>query len=658
MHRVGYQRGIVHNGRVMHRIRHQRGVVHFHYGSVMHHPRGKPARALHAAQAVHPVGAAAGDVEQRYRVAVPVQRILRMQPHADHAAAVPCEGAVLHREHQHTQRGVVLPRRADDMAAGSLAEGDVLRLQPEVAVRVLHVQLQGGDLRVVVKHDAHLRHGGRSLGVALQVEGVGLVALGRQADALQLVARVVGVEQQLGAMAALGGAAVDDVQRVAPAVGDGQGKAVLQLPAVLGEHHAVHHQRRIAGVAQRQGGCRRLGDRRIAQVHAAVAAQVGTVDAHRAGIDGREHVASRAVAQGGLTQLQRVASVAVQPHPEARHHAVGAMQRVVAQAGDQQGQRVALQARRGHVVVGARGVDGEAAHLIGEGCRQHQAGLQAHDAVHVVHPQFHGHHAVGVAAHVQRPQLVHGVGIGGDGHHAVTHRGIGAEDRRHRRGAGRHGTVGEGDATAAASGKGRRGGRSCYVCVVNDDATQRQRLVAGVPHRHAARIAAAYRHVAVVQCRRRHLHLRGQHGHRAGRGTGRDRCAVGGREHRRRYPQRVVAGLASQHHTEREHLATVAREGIQCQRVAVQAQRVAQHRSCQLVAVAAAAVQHRTARHVGHLVAHGNKGLQGRHGSVVGHAETHGHRVARMPAAARQREAHITVAAPGPIAEGALGQEG
>ena len=495
----------------------------------MHLPRGKPAHALYAAQAVHSVGASRSDVQQSDRVALRAQAVRGMQPHPRHGSVVAGKGTVLHRQHQHPQRRVVQPRRTDQMAFRPFREADVLRLQCEGRVRIPHVHLQGRDCRIVIQHDIHLRRGGAGLLVALQVEGVGLVALGREVDALQVIARIVGVEQHLGAVVPFGNSGVAYVQRVATVVAHRQRQVVGHLPPRLGEHRAVYHQRRIARVAHQQGGRSRLGDGRVSQVHAAVAAQVGAVDAHRAGIHGRQHVAPRAVAQGGIQQAQRVAAVAVQAQLEAGHHAVGAVHRRCREAGQQQGQRVPLQACRGDVVRGARGIHCKAAFHVGQRLRQLDGGLQAHDAVHVVHPQLHGDRAVGVAAHTQRPQLVHRVGVGHDAHHAVAHLRVAMQGGAHGGGAGPHRAVSKRHRLLPSRRQCRRQ-RAAQRRVAEGGSPQRQCLVADVLHRQAAGVAAPYRHVAVVHRRRCHLQLRCQHGDGAARGADRQRGAVGCRE--------------------------------------------------------------------------------------------------------------------------------
>ena len=300
MHRIRHQRGVVNNGCVMHRVRHQRGVVHLHHRGVMHYAGGEPTCALYAAQPVHSIGAARGDVQQRDGVALSREAVHGMQPYPRHSAAVARKGTVLHRQQQHPQRRVVLPCGADDVAVGSLRERDVAWVQREVVVRVPHVHLQGRDGRIVVKHDVHLRHRRLCVGIARHIQGVGLVALHREGHYLHLVPRVVGINKHPTVMGSLDGAVVADMQRVATVVVHRQRQGILQLPATLDENHAVHHQRCVAGVAHQQGGRSRLGDGRVSQVHTAVAAQVGAVDAHRAGIHGRQHVAPHAVAQGGI----------------------------------------------------------------------------------------------------------------------------------------------------------------------------------------------------------------------------------------------------------------------------------------------------------------------------------------------------------------------
>ena len=132
------------------------------------------------------------------------------------------------------------------------------------------------------------------------------------------------------------------MQHAVGIVAHGQRQTVWQVPALLREDHTVYHQRSIAAVVYRQRRRSRLGNRRVAEVHAAVATQVGTVDAHRAGVYSRQHIAARAVAQGGVQKPQRVAAIAMQAQQEACHHTVGTVQRRTGQAGEQQRQRVAL----------------------------------------------------------------------------------------------------------------------------------------------------------------------------------------------------------------------------------------------------------------------------------------------------------------------------
>ena len=108
---------------------------------------------------------------------------------------------------------------------------------------------------------------------------------------------------------------------------------------------------------------------------------------------------------------------------------------------------------------GALAVGSETADHIGQCLRQLDAGLQADYAIHVVQPQLDGNHAVGVAAHIQRAQLIDGVWVGVDGQHAVAHLGIGVEHGGHGGGSRLHRAVGEGDALLPACGDGGRGGR-------------------------------------------------------------------------------------------------------------------------------------------------------------------------------------------------------
>ena len=204
------------------------------------------------------------------------------------------------------------------------------------------------------------------------------------------------------------------MQCVATVVVHRQRQAVEQLPTILCEDRAVYHQRGVACVAQRQRRRGRLRDGRVAQVKAVATVQIGTIDAYRASIDSREHIGSRAVAQGGLEQTQGMAPVAVQMQREARHHTVGAVDRRAAEVGQQQHQCVAQQARRGGIACSAGGVGSEAALHIGQCRRQLDEGLQPIDAIHVVHAQLDGSGAVGVAITVQRTQLIHRIGIGVD----------------------------------------------------------------------------------------------------------------------------------------------------------------------------------------------------------------------------------------------------
>ena len=326
----------------------------------------------------------------------------------------------------------------------------------------------------------------------------------------------------------------------------------------------------------------------------------------------------------------------MQPHPEPRHHPVAAVHRRRRQAGQQQRQRVSLHPRRRAVARRARGVHRKAAFHVGQRLRQLDGRLQTHDAVHVVHPQLHRNHTVGVSAHTQRPQLVHRVGVGSDSDYAVAHLRVAMQGGGHRRGASPHRAVSERHRLLPSRRQCRRQ-RAAQRRVAEGGSSQRQRLVADVLHRQAARIAAPYRHMAVVHRRRCHLQLRCQHRDRAARGADRQRAPSIRRQHALRGRQRNVARLATQHHAEGEQLAARAAVGGQRQRVAVYAQRVAQHRGRQLVPVAAAA-EHRAARHIRQVASQRDEGLQRRHSVAVRQRQPHRHRIPRMPTAPRQTQ--------------------
>ena len=282
---------------------------------------------------------------------------------------MPHEGVVLHREDKQPQRGVVLSRSTDDVTIGTVAECDVGRIHREAGVRILHIHLQGRNGGVVVEHYIHLGGGGTGVSVANHIEGVGLIAVCRKLYAHQVVARVIGVEQHLAAQTALAGADVTDMQRVVAVVAYRQRQAVEYLPVSLHAHHTVYHQRRIAIVVYRQirGGC--FGNGCITKVQAASHTDIGAVDIHPAIVNCRKHVASCLVAQDCVQQLKHVTAIAMQAQLEASHHTVGAVQRGACQAGEQQGQRVALQTCSGYIVGRTHPVSSETACHIGQRLR-------------------------------------------------------------------------------------------------------------------------------------------------------------------------------------------------------------------------------------------------------------------------------------------------
>ena len=199
-----------------------------------------------------------------------------------------------------------------------------------------------------------------------------------------------------------------------------------------------------------------------------------------------------------------------------------------------------------------------------------------------------------------------------------------------------HGAIGEGHCLLGSGSQSRRH-RATQRAVAETDAAKRQRLVTYVPQRHILRITAAYRHMAVVDCRWRHLHLGRQHGDRACGNIHAERGSRRRREHRLGGRQHNVAGLTAQHHAEGQQGTAGAVIGVEGQAVAVDAQAPFHHRGRQLVAVAAAG-KGGTSWDIAKVVTQGDKGLHGCDGDAVGQRQAHGHRVAWMAATACQAQ--------------------
>ena len=267
------------------------------------HWRIQHHNAVNAAETILAIVAGRNNLPNFKLVSLVLSGAKGKQAQRCHRSAMTCKRNVLHIENKQPQSGVVLFEGAYHVTGSASLKAYIVRSQREVLVWINYIHLQGGNSRIVVKHQPDINCVRRGYVFASQVEVVRLKTFRHQTYTLQFVTRVIGVKQKFGGVNALRGIGADHLQRVIAIIADFHGQFVCEMPVSLREKGAVNHQRCIAAIINGQFGRNRIRNRTTAQIQTASATQIRTVNVHIARIYRRKHIVSRTVAQHGTYQL-------------------------------------------------------------------------------------------------------------------------------------------------------------------------------------------------------------------------------------------------------------------------------------------------------------------------------------------------------------------
>ena len=279
--------------------------------------------------------------------------------------------------------------------------------------------------------------------------------------------------------------------------------------------------------------------------------------------------------------------------------------------------------------VAARTVHSKAAHDVGQRLRKFDGGLQSHDAVHVVHPQFHSHNTVGVAVHVQWPKFVDGKRVGGDVHHTVPHPCVATDDGAIFRRTCQQRCILQGERCLPSSIDNLRYRICAQRTVAKTDARKRQRFVATVTHRNVPLVNTAYGNMAIINAVGNKGNFRSKDGHLACGGGCIKRSTSSRGEQQLVQWQGIVTRLFAQNNLKVQQNAAVPAVWGERKRIGIDAQGVPQHNSRHLMAGSACG-QQTGVRQIYQLFAQRNHSLHRHNRITVSKRKAERHGIARM----------------------------